>query len=84
MICYIGVYGEDFDGNLYLMCEVLGGGLGGCLYGDGEDMIYVVLDSCNLLIEFIESWFLFCVELLGFVVDFGGLGLYCGGLGYDK
>jgi len=35
-IRYIGVYGEDLDGQPCLMREVLGGGSGGRYYADGE------------------------------------------------
>ena len=41
-IRYTGVYGEDRDGQPYLMREVLGGGSGGRYYADGEDTIHVV------------------------------------------
>ena len=44
-IRYTGVYGDDLDGNAYLMREVLGGGSGGRYYADGEDTIHVVPDS---------------------------------------
>jgi N-methylhydantoinase B len=83
-IRYTGVYGEDLDGNPYLMREVLGGGSGGRPHGDGEDTIHVVPDSRNLPTEFTESRFPFRVESLGLAVDSGGPGLHRGGLGYDK
>ena len=47
-IRYTGVYGDDLDGQPYLMREVLGGGSGGRYYADGEDTIHVVPDSRNL------------------------------------
>ena len=47
-IRYTGVYGDDLEGNPYLMREVLGGGSGGRYYADGEDTIHVVPDSRNL------------------------------------
>jgi N-methylhydantoinase B len=83
-IRYTGVYGEDLEGNPYLMREVLGGGSGGRPHGDGEDTIHVVPDSRNLPTEFTESRFPFRVESLGLAVDSGGAGLHRGGLGYDK
>ncbi|MFC5999375.1 hydantoinase B/oxoprolinase family protein [Quadrisphaera sp. GCM10027208] len=83
-IRYTGVYGEDLDGQPYLMREVLGGGSGGRYYADGEDTIHVVPDSRNLPSEFSESRFPFVVESLGLAVDSGGPGRYRGGLGYDK
>jgi N-methylhydantoinase B len=83
-IRYTGVYGEDRDGNDYLMREVLGGGSGGRYYADGEDTIHVVPDSRNLPTEFTESRFPFIVERLGLTVDSGGAGRYRGGLGYEK
>ena len=83
-IRYTGVYGEDRDGNSYLMREVLGGGAGGRYYADGEDTIHVVPDSRNLPTEFTESRFPFIVERLGLAVDSGGAGRYRGGLGYEK
>ena len=83
-IRYTGVYGEDLDGESYLMREVLGGGSGGRYYSDGEDTIHVVPDSRNLPTEFTESRFPFIVERLGLAVDSGGAGRYRGGLGYEK
>ncbi len=83
-IRYTGVYGDDSDGEPYLMREVLGGGSGGRYYADGEDTIHVVPDSRNLPTEFTESRFPFLVERLGLAVDSGGPGLFRGGLGYDK
>lgn len=83
-IRYTGVYGDDLDGNSYLMREVLGGGSGGRYYADGEDTIHVVPDSRNLPTEFTESRFPFLVERLGLAVDSGGPGRYRGGLGYEK
>jgi N-methylhydantoinase B len=83
-IRYTGVYGDDLDGEPYLMREVLGGGSGGRYYADGEDTIHVVPDSRNLPTEFTESRFPFIVERLGLAVDSGGAGRYRGGLGYEK
>jgi N-methylhydantoinase B len=83
-IRYTGVYGEDRDGQPYLMREVLGGGSGGRYYADGEDTIHVVPDSRNLPSEFTESRFPFLVERLSLAVDSGGAGQYRGGLGYEK
>jgi len=83
-IRYTGVYGNDLDGNPYLMREVLGGGSGGRYYADGEDTIHVVPDSRNLPSEFSEARFPFVVERLGLAVDSGGAGRYRGGLGYEK
>ena len=83
-IRYTGVYGDDADGNPYLMREVLGGGSGGRYYADGEDTIHVVPDSRNLPTEFTESRFPFRVERLGLAVDSGGPGRHRGGLGYEK
>ncbi len=83
-IRYTGVYGDDVDGEPYLMREVLGGGSGGRYYADGEDTIHVVPDSRNLPTEFTESRFPFLVERLGLAVDSGGPGEFRGGLGYDK
>jgi N-methylhydantoinase B len=83
-IRYTGVYGEDRDGQPYLMREVLGGGSGGRYYADGEDTIHVVPDSRNLPTEFTEARFPFRVERLGLALDSGGAGRYRGGLGYEK
>ncbi len=83
-IRYTGVYGDDLDGQPYLMREVLGGGSGGRYYADGEDTIHVVPDSRNLPTEFSESRFPFVVERLGLAVDSGGAGRYRGGCGYEK
>jgi N-methylhydantoinase B len=83
-IRYTGVYGTDFDGEPYLMREVLGGGSGGRYYADGEDTIHVVPDSRNLPTEFTESRFPLLVERLGLAQDSGGPGQFRGGLGYEK
>jgi len=83
-IRYTGVYGDDADGQPYLMREVLGGGSGGRYYADGEDTIHVVPDSRNLPSEFTESRFPFIVEALDLACDSGGPGRYRGGLGYSK
>jgi N-methylhydantoinase B len=83
-IRYTGVYGDDLDGEPYLMREVLGGGSGGRYYADGEDTIHVVPDSRNLPTEFSEGRFPFVVERLGLAIDSGGAGRHRGGLGYDK
>ncbi len=83
-IRYTGVYGDDVDGEPYLMREVLGGGSGGRYYADGEDTIHVVPDSRNLPTEFTESRFPFLVERLGLATDSGGAGQFRGGLGYEK
>ncbi|RBY76421.1 hydantoinase B/oxoprolinase family protein [Geodermatophilus sp. TF02-6] len=83
-IRYTGVYGTDFDGEPYLMREVLGGGSGGRYYADGEDTIHVVPDSRNLPTEFTEGRFPLRVERLGLAVDSGGPGRYRGGCGYEK
>jgi N-methylhydantoinase B len=83
-IRYTGVYGTDFDGEPYLMREVLGGGSGGRYYADGEDTIHVVPDSRNLPTEFTEGRFPLRVERLGLAMDSGGAGRYRGGCGYEK
>jgi N-methylhydantoinase B len=83
-IRYTGLYGQDGDGDFYLMREVLGGGSGGRYYADGSDTIHVVPDSRNLPAEFTESRFPLRVERLGLATDSGGAGEYRGGLGYDK
>jgi N-methylhydantoinase B len=83
-IRYTGVYGQDVDGEPYLMREVLGGGSGGRYYADGEDTIHVVPDSRNLPTEFTESRFPLLVERLGLAQDSGGPGQFRGGLGYEK
>jgi len=83
-IRYTGVYGDDLEGQPYLMREVLGGGSGGRCYADGEDTIHVVPDSRNLPTEFSEGRFPFVVERLGLAIDSGGAGLHRGGCGYEK
>ncbi len=83
-IRYTGVYGQNADGEPYLMREVLGGGSGGRYYADGEDTIHVVPDSRNLPAEFTEARFPLLVERLGLAVDSGGPGQFRGGLGYEK
>jgi N-methylhydantoinase B len=83
-IRYTGFYGTDFDGQPYLMREVLGGGSGGRPWADGSDTIHVVPDSKNLPVEFTETRFPLRVESLGLAPDSGGAGKRRGGLGYRK
>ena len=83
-IRYTGFYGDDFDGQPYLMREVLGGGSGGRPWADGSDTIHVVPDSKNLPVEFTETRFPLRVESLGLAPDSGGAGKRRGGLGYRK
>jgi N-methylhydantoinase B len=83
-IRYTGFHGLDFDGQPYLMREVLGGGAGGRPWADGSDTIHVVPDSKNLPIEFTETRFPLRVETLALAPDSGGAGKHRGGLGYRK
>ena len=83
-IRYTGFYGLDFDGQPFLMREVLGGGSGGRPWADGSDTVHVVPDSKNLPVEFTETRFPLRVEHLGLAPDSGGAGLRRGGLGYRK
>ena len=83
-IRYTGFYGNDAEGQPYLMREVLGGGSGGRPWADGSDTIHVVPDSKNLPVEFTETRFPLLVETLGLAPDSGGPGLRRGGLGYRK
>ena len=83
-IRYTGFYGADFDGQPYLMREVLGGGSGGRPYADGSDTIHVVPDSKNLPVEFTETRFPLLIERLALATDSGGAGKRRGGLGYRK
>jgi N-methylhydantoinase B len=83
-IRYTGFYGNDAEGQPYLMREVLGGGSGGRPWADGSDTIHVVPDSKNLPVEFTETRFPLLVERLGLAPDSGGAGKRRGGLGYRK
>jgi N-methylhydantoinase B len=83
-IRYTGFYGQDLDGQPFLMREVLGGGSGGRPWADGSDTVHVVPDSKNLPVEFTETRFPLRVEYLGLAPDSGGAGLRRGGLGYRK
>jgi N-methylhydantoinase B len=83
-IRYTGFYGQDVDGQAFLMREVLGGGSGGRPWADGSDTVHVVPDSKNLPVEFTETRFPLRVERLGLAPDSGGAGLRRGGLGYRK
>src|SRR5262249_39735098 len=56
-IRYTGFYGTDFEGQPFLMREVLGGGSGGRPWADGSDTIHIVPDSKNLPVEFTETRF---------------------------
>src|SRR5437016_5563873 len=80
-IRYTGFYGQDAEGQPYLMREVLGGGSGGRPWADGSDTIHIVPDSRNIPVEFAESAWPFVVERLGLAVDSGGPGRYRGGPG---
>jgi N-methylhydantoinase B len=83
-IRYTGFHGLDFDGQPYLMREVLGGGSGGRPWADGSDTIHIVPDSKNLPVEFTETRFPLRVETLALAPDSGGAGKRRGGLGYRK
>jgi N-methylhydantoinase B len=79
-----GLYGEDFEGNLFLMREIFGAGSGARPYADGTDAVDLVPYSKNLPAEFIEQRFPVTVERVGLASDSGGAGKYRGGLGYVK
>ena len=79
-----GLYGEDFDGKLFLMREIFGAGSGARPYADGTDAVDLVPYSKNLPAEFIEQRFPVTVERVGLAIDSGGPGKYRGGLGYVK
>ena len=79
-----GMYGQDLDGNLFLMREMLGAGSGARPQGDGTDAVDLVPYSKNLPAEFIEQRFPVKVEKVGLAMDSGGPGKYRGGLGYVK
>ncbi len=79
-----GLYGEDFEGNLFLMREIFGAGSGARPYADGTDAVDLVPYSKNLPAEFIEQRFPVKVERVGLAIDSGGAGKYRGGLGYIK
>lgn len=79
-----GLYGEDFEGKLFLMREIFGAGSGARPYADGTDAVDLVPYSKNLPAEFIEQRFPVTVEKVGLAIDSGGPGKYRGGLGYVK
>ena len=79
-----GLYGKDFEGNLFLMREIFGAGSGARPYADGTDAVDLVPYSKNLPAEFIEQRFPVKVERVGLAIDSGGAGKYRGGLGYIK
>ncbi|MFT4585136.1 MAG: N-methylhydantoinase B [Gammaproteobacteria bacterium] len=79
-----GLYGEDFEGKLFLMREIFGAGSGARPYADGTDAVDLVPYSKNLPAEFIEQRFPVSVERVGLAIDSGGPGKYRGGLGYVK
>ncbi|MCZ6894890.1 MAG: hydantoinase B/oxoprolinase family protein [Gammaproteobacteria bacterium] len=79
-----GLYGEDFEGKLFLMREIFGAGSGARPYADGTDAVDLVPYSKNLPAEFIEQRFPVKVERVGLAIDSGGAGKYRGGLGYVK
>ena len=79
-----GLYGEDFEGNLFLMREIFGAGSGARPYADGTDAVDLVPYSKNLPAEFIEQRFPVSIERVGLAMDSGGPGKYRGGLGYLK
>lgn len=79
-----GLYGQDFDGKLFLMREIFGAGSGARPYADGTDAVDLVPYSKNLPAEFVEQRFPVTVERVGLAIDSGGPGKYRGGLGYVK
>ncbi len=79
-----GLYGEDFEGKLFLMREIFGAGSGARPYADGTDAVDLVPYSKNLPAEFIEQRFPVSVERVGLAIDSGGPGKHRGGLGYVK
>lgn len=79
-----GFYGYDFEGKLFLMREIFGGGSGARPYADGTDAVDIVPYSKNLPAEFIEQRFPVVVERVGLAKDSGGPGKFRGGLGYVK
>ena len=79
-----GLYGEDFEGKLFLMREIFGAGSGARPYADGTDAVDLVPYSKNLPAEFIEQRFPVSIERVGLAMDSGGPGKYRGGLGYVK
>ena len=79
-----GLYGQDFEGKLFLMREIFGAGSGARPYADGTDAVDLVPYSKNLPAEFIEQRFPVEVLRVGLATDSGGAGKYRGGLGYEK
>ncbi|MSR15526.1 MAG: hydantoinase B/oxoprolinase family protein [Gammaproteobacteria bacterium] len=79
-----GLYGYDFEGNLFLMREIFGAGSGARPYADGTDAVDLVPYSKNLPAEFVEQRFPVTVERVGLAIDSGGPGKHRGGLGYVK
>lgn len=79
-----GLYGNDFEGKLFLMREIFGAGSGARPTADGTDAVDLVPYSKNLPAEFVEQRFPVTVERVGLAIDSGGPGKYRGGLGYVK
>lgn len=79
-----GLYGQDFEGKLFLMREIFGAGSGARPYADGTDAVDLVPYSKNLPAEFVEQRFPVTIERVGLAIDSGGPGKYRGGLGYVK
>ena len=71
-----GLYGQDFEGKLFLMREIFGPGSGARPYADGTDAVDLVPYSKNLPAEFIEQRFPVEVLRVGLATDSGGAGKY--------
>jgi len=79
-----GLRGRGPDGKPFCFREILGGGMGGRPWADGEDTIHAVPGSQNLPAEVTEGRFPVHVERMGLAPDSGGPGKRRGGLGYFK
>ena len=79
-----GLYGNNADGDYFLLREITGAGSGARPFADGADTVDVAPESRNMPAEFAESNFPVRIARLGLRLDSGGAGTFRGGLGYFK
>jgi N-methylhydantoinase B len=79
-----GLFGDNEDGEFFLLREITGAGSGARPFADGADTVDVAPESKNMPAEFAETNYPVRIMRLGLREDSGGPGLYRGGLGYRK
>ncbi len=79
-----GLFGNNEDGEFFLLREITGAGSGARPFADGADTVDVAPESKNMPAEFAETNYPVRIMRLGLREDSGGPGLHRGGLGYRK